>query len=63
MQNKFLTLMTTVQDIKQKTTTRFDRVRLPITQLWMTAVLLGFLVIRIFGSNSVQRLLSWLRAR
>jgi hypothetical protein len=30
-----------------------------LVQLWMTAVLLIFIVIRILGSNTVQNMLRW----
>jgi len=32
-----------------------------LTQFWMAAVLLGFFVIRVLGSRTVQQLLIWWR--
>jgi len=56
------TLMTTSRETKRKIAIPTDRVRLLISQLWMTAVLLGFLIIRVLESNTAHRLSSWWRA-
>jgi hypothetical protein len=61
MRNHIPTLMSIVQETKKKAAARSDSVRLLITQLWLTVVLIGFLVIRILDSNSAHRLFSWFK--